>query len=343
MIRTTRTIVSLAALLLAVAACTPAAGPLGTPASPVASPAATGAAPTDELPSGPSASPSPQTPAPATSSPSAPPAATPSAAPAASPSPTAKPTPAPTGTTVVRAYFVHGSFTGNEGLVPVLRTFPETQAVASTAMTALLAGPNDAEMAASPAMYTAIPGGTRLLGIAIKDGIATVDLSGAFASGGGTYSMSARLAQVVYTLTQFPTVDTVRFELDGKPVTTFSSEGIVLDGPVGRADFRDMLPAIFVDRPAWGASLGNPGRVSGLANVFEATFRVQLLDARGGILADEQVMATCGTGCWGRFATDLDYDVAKAQYGTLRVFDLSARDGTPENVSEYRVWLTPAG
>jgi hypothetical protein len=155
--------------------------------------------------------------------------------------------------------------------------------------------------------------------------------------------MSARLAQVVYTLTQFPTIDRVRFELEGKPVRTFSSEGIVLDGPVNRADYRDMLPPIFVDRPAWGASLGNPGRVSGLANVFEATFRVQLLDAKGGLLADKQVMATCGTGCWGRFETDLDYDVSKGQYGTLRVFNLSAKDGSPENVSEYSVWLTPAG
>jgi hypothetical protein len=259
----------------------------------------------------------------------------------AAPAPTA--TPVPAATTVVRAYFVHGSPSGNEGLVPVLRTYPETRAVAAIAMDALLGGPNEAEMAAAPGIHTAIPEATRLLGVTVKDKVATVDLSGAFASGGGTYSMAARLAQVVYTLTQFPTVDKVRFELDGAPVTTFSSEGIILDGPVGRADFRDMLPAIFVDRPAWGASLGNPGRVSGLANVFEATFRVQLLDAEGGLLADEQVMASCGTGCWGRFATDLAYDVDEAQYGTLRVFDLSARDGTPENVSEYRVWLTPAG
>jgi hypothetical protein len=259
------------------------------------------------------------------------------------PAPTATPSPAPTGTSVVRAYFVHGSFTGNEGLVPVLRTVPQTKAVARASVEALLDGPNDAEMAASPAMYTAIPDDTRLLGVTVKDGIATVDLSSEFASGGGTYSMSARLAQVVYTLTQFSTIDKVLFELDGKPVKTFSSEGIILDGPVSRADFRGMLPAIFVDRPAWGAALGNPGRVSGLANVFEATFRIQLRDAKGGLLADKQVMATCGTGCWGRFATDLDYDVAKAQYGTLRVFNLSAKDGAPENISEYKVWLTPAG
>jgi hypothetical protein len=146
---------------------------------------------------------------------------------------------------------------------------------------------------------------------------------------------------VTYTLTQFSSVDSVLFRLDGSPVTVFSGEGVVLDHAVSRADYRDQLPAIFLDRPAWGAAAGNPARVSGLANVFEATFRVQLLDGAGGILADQPVMATCGTGCWGTFGADLAYTVAKGQYGTLRVFDLSAKDGSPENVTEYRVWLTP--
>jgi hypothetical protein len=242
---------------------------------------------------------------------------------------------------LVRAYFILGSFTGNEGLVPVLREVPETNATARAAMEALLGGPKGGELRGSPAMYTAIPDGTRLLGISIKNGLATVDLSGAFASGGGTYSMSSRLAQVVFTLTQFSTVDTVSFELDGVPVTVFSSEGIVLDGPVGRADYRENLPAIFLDRPAWGASAGNPAQIGGLANVFEATFRVQVRDAKGGILADEPVMATCGTGCWGTFKQAIEYTVSKAQYGTLRVYEPSPKDGAPIHVTEYRVWLTP--
>ena len=104
-----------------------------------------------------------------------------------------------------------------------------------------------------------------------------------------------------------------------------------------------ILPAIFMDRPAWGAAAGNPARISGLANVFEATFRAQVLDAAGTVLVDKQVMASCGTGCWGTFKADLPYTVPKAQYGMLRVFDLSARDGAVENLTEYPVWLTPAG
>ena len=69
-------------------------------------------------------------------------------APAATATP--RPTAAPSGTTIVRAYFVLGSFTGNEGLVPVLREIPETKAVATAAMRALLEGPGGAEMARGP-------------------------------------------------------------------------------------------------------------------------------------------------------------------------------------------------
>lgn len=225
----------------------------------------------------------------------------------------------------------------------MLREVIETKAVATAAMRALLAGPNVAERAAQPPITTSVPTGTRLLDLAIRDGVATVNLSSTFETGGGSASMLGRLAQVVYTLTQFSTVDTVRFQIEGRSVTVFGGEGVLLDHPVGRADFLGQLPAVFVDRPAWGASLGNPGRVSGLANVFEATFQVQLLNANGATLAEETVMASCGTGCWGSFATRLSYHLARAQYGTLRVYDRSPRDGTPENVIEYRVWLTPSG
>jgi len=336
-IRTVTVVTLLMAVALAGAGCSPTSGPLGTPASPVASPASSDRPlPSDVAPASPSPSLAP--------TPTAVPSIAPtSPAPSTVASPTAKPTPGPSpaATTVVRAYFILGSFTGNEGLVPVLREVPETKAVATAAMTALLAGPKGAELESRPAMFTAIPDGTRLLRVTIADRIATVDLSTAFESGGGSYSVQARLAQVVYTLTQFPTVEGVLFRIDGKPVTTFSSEGVVLDGPVDRADYRDVLPAIFVDRPAWGAAAGNPVEISGIANVFEAQFRVQVLDAAGNILADEPVMATCGTGCWGTFRTRVSYGVAKAQYGTLRVFEPSAKDGSPINVTEYRVWLTP--
>jgi len=262
----------------------------------------------------------------------------PGSSPIASPRPG---TPAPSGTTTIRAYFFLGSFVDNSGLVPVLRQVPETQAVGTAAMKALLAGPNDAELGARPAMYSVIPEGTRLLGLRIDGGIATVNLSREFESGGGSASVIGRLAQVVYTLTQFPTVSGVRFELDGEPVTVFSGDGVVLDAPVDRADYHDLLPMVFVDRPAWGGALGNPARLVGLANAFEATFHVRILDGAGRSLADGPVMATCGTGCWGTFDVTIPYTVDAAGWGTLQAYELSAMDGSVINLTEYPVWLTP--
>ena len=82
--------------------------------------------------------------------------------------------------TIVRAYYFLGSFTDNAGLTPVLREVPSTQAVGAAAIIELLAGPNEAELGARPAMYTAIPAGTRFLGLSISGGIATVNLSREF-------------------------------------------------------------------------------------------------------------------------------------------------------------------
>jgi germination protein M len=325
----------IAAVALAVAACSPAPAPTAAPTTSASTSAPSDAAP----PSDQSSSAPPSTPA---ASPTAPPeTASPTAPPSGSPGASAAPSPA--GTTLIRAYFFLGSFTGNAGLAPVLRAVPQTTSVATAAMAALLAGPNAKELAASPAMYTTVPTGTRFLGVSVASGVATVNLSSEFASGSGSASVLGRLAQVVYTLTQFPTVHSVLFELDGRPVTTFSSEGVVLDHAVSRADYVAQLPGIFVDRPAWGAAVGNPGTVSGLANVFEAQFQVQLLDAGGGILVARTVAASCGTGCWGTFAVTVPYTVANAQWGTLRVFDPSPKDGSPENVTRYPLWLAPAG
>jgi hypothetical protein len=226
-------------------------------------------------------------------------------------------------------------------LVPVLRDVEPTRAVGRAALNELFEGPTAAESGGSPSLSTAVPAGTILLGLDIADGLATVDLSREFESGGGSASMFGRLAQVVYTLTQFPSVDRVAFRLDGQPVTVFSGEGIVLDGPSVRGDYFSFLPSVFVDRPAWGGSLGNPARITGIANVFEAVLQVEIRDSEGRTLVREHAMATCGTGCWGTFDVTLDYSVPKRQVGTLLTYVLSARDGSIEDLRSYPVTLVP--
>lgn len=316
---------ALAGLLLIAAACTSSGGLGPVPTVPPTTAPSVQPGPSDETPSIP---PSP------TPSPSGSPSSAPSTAPSgeASPSTSAE-------TMLVRAYYVLDGASGVEGLVPTLRLVPKSTGVARAAMNALL--DPEAVLAKYSQLSTGIPSGTKLLGIAIKNGVATVDFSSEFESGGGSASAAYRLGQVTYTLTQFPTVRAVLFQVEGRTVTTFGSEGIVLDGPQTRKDFEELLPSIFVDRPAFGAAAGNPARVTGNANVFEATFRVALLDGSGKVLVDQRAMATCGSGCRGTFDVTLQYDVPKAQYGTLRVYFGSAQDGSPQDIRDYPVWLTP--
>jgi len=133
-------------------------------------------------------------------------------------------------------------FTRGGRLVESLRTHAPTRKVAAAALAALLAGPTRSERASG--VSSAIPPGARPLGVSIANGVATVDLSSEFESGAASRSLKLRLAQVVYTLTQFPTVDTVRFEINGTPVDVFSSGGIVLDHPVGRVDYKGLGPKV---------------------------------------------------------------------------------------------------
>src|ERR1041385_655018 len=261
-------------------------------------------------------------------SPSANPSSTPSG-PSISPSAN----PGPSQTVTVEVWFTKG-----ETLFESKRTQSFTVAVGRAALTALLAGPSAEEKAAG--LASSVPAGTQLLGLSIADGVATVDLSGGFDSGGGSLSERMRLAQVVYTISQFPTVQGVDFRRDGQPVTAFSGEGIVLDHPQTRTDYQDLLPAIVVDSPVIGASVSSPVTISGTATVFEAVVSYRILDENGKVVAQGTTMASCGTGCRGDFAVHVSYAVAHDQQGTIELFEASAKDGSPTNVVDVPVTLT---
>jgi hypothetical protein len=231
-------------------------------------------------------------------------------------------------------------FTRGDGLIAVRRTHQPTPRVATAAIDALLAGPTAAERASG--VVSAVPSGTRLLGITIRGGVATVDLTSEYQSGGGSLSMQTRLGQVVYTLTQFPTVQKVRFRLGGTPVNVFSSEGIVLDHPVGRSDYVNLLPAIEVSKPGDGARVKSPVTVSGTANVFEANVTVEILDAAGKVVGKTFTTATCGTGCRGTYSVPVTFEVGREQRGTIVIHDDDAAGtGKPPHSVRVPVTLSP--
>jgi hypothetical protein len=203
--------------------------------------------------------------------------------------------------------------------------------VGTLAATLLLDGPGGDEE-----LGTAIPAGTGLLGLTIDGGVATVDLTSEFEAGGGSFSMRMRIAQVVYTLTQFPTVKGVLFELDGEPVDAIGGEGVLVDQPLTRKDYADLLPAITVATPYAGQTDGSPIHVSGSANVFEANVTVRILDARGREIARTFTTATCGTGCRGTYSVDVPYSVKEDQSGWVVVSDDDAA-GTGHPPHEVKI------
>ena len=183
------------------------------------------------------------------------------------------------------AFLVRG-----EHVIPVRRFVPHTVAVAQAAVSALLRGPTASERKSG--YSSQIPAWTGLRGISVSRGVATVDLSKRFESGGGSLSMQLRVAQVVYTLTQFPSVSRVAFRLDGRPVESIGGEGISVSPPVGRADFEAQNPPILVEQPLPGDIVGAPILVRGTANVFEARLVVDLVTTNGVLLARRNILAT---------------------------------------------------
>ena len=257
--------------------------------------------------------------------------ATSAATPSASPPP-ASPSPSPTtaGTTTAALYFLRG-----EELGVAERRVPLTTRPATAALEALLAGPTAAERTAG--LTSAIPQGTSLLDLSIDGTTARVDLSARFAAGGGSLSMQARVAQIVYTLTRFPTIKAVDFMLEGSAVDALGGEGLILDSGQTRAAWRSFEPAIFVERPGVGAALTSPFTLGGTASVFEGTFTALLLDAGGGELARATVQASRGAPGRGRYRQSIPFDTSAAR-GALIVYSQSMEDGSHQN--EVRIPVT---
>ncbi len=242
-----------------------------------------------------------------------------------------------------RVYFMYDQPAGGPFLAPVARYLADA-ATPEVAVDLLLGGPTAAESSQIPAFSSEVPAGTtRNGGIDVAGGVATVDLSESFDDGGGSATMLARLGQLTYTLTAFATIDKVMLELDGVPVSIFSSEGIDISGGLDREYFfgAGAVPEILVDTPAAWQYMSSPITVTGVARVFEATVDWELLDSDGLVLTDGFARASIGGPFWGEFTFLPTYSITDRQVGTLAVWETSAMDGSRTHLRETPVWLMP--
>ena len=129
----------------------------------------------------------------------------------------------------------------------------------------------------------------------------------------------AGLAQLVYTLTQFP----------GSP-RAFGHT---------RPDFEDLTPAILVESPLPFQTVHPPLRATGTANTFEATFQYELIGPDARIVAHNFVTATSGSGERGTFDFTVPFAIDGPGSGELVVYEISAADGSRIHVVEIPLRL----
>lgn len=208
---------------------------------------------------------------------------------------------------VLKVYFLRDG-----KVAPASRAVVTGSQPGAAALGELFKGPTTEE-----GLVTAIPAGTELKSLTIDGGVASVQLS-------EQLTQDDAVAQIVYTLTQFPTVTRV---------------DVGADAPVGRADFENETPAILVESPVPAEEVEPGFEVSGTANTFEATFEYELKDAAGKVLKKDFVTATSGSGTRGTFEFTVPYEVAQAQEGTLTVFEVSAANGSRTHESSIPLRL----
>ena len=205
-------------------------------------------------------------------------------------------------TTQARVYFLQ------DGGVEEAREVAADASEADEVLAALVAGPSTAEE--DLGLTTAIP----------ESATVSVSASGVLTVGGLGEPFDLGLAQIVYTLTQFPGA---RISYDGESVN--------------RSDFEQFTPSVLVESPLPFEEVTSPITAVGTANTFEANFQYELLDADGEIVDENFVTATSGTGTRGTFEfTTADFDDVAA----LVVFENSAEDGS--RIHEVEIPLTVA-
>jgi hypothetical protein len=253
------------------------------------------------------------------------PSAFPSAAAEPSGQPSGQPSQSPSETASAesRTLTVQVWFHRDGKLFATTRTRPVTQNTSNLALTELAAGPSTVESSAG--VGSALPIGTRfdIKGIS-AEGIETVSFPASFYDGEGA-GLLIRQAQVVYTLTQFRSVKSVLFLSDGAPT---------IGGPFGRAELAGLLAPIVVYSPVIGQRVTSPITVSGIADAYESTVSVRVVNRDGKAIGTKFTTASCHDGCHGGYTMTVSFRSCASESGSGRVevYTSSPADGARVNI-----------
>lgn len=238
---------------------------------------------------------------------------------------TTKPTTQPATTSRSVLFFGRGSSLG-----AALRTVPAASVRYDT-MKALFAGPSTTEKAAG--LRTAIPSGAILEGLSFNGSLGYVSVNSQFFLLTTKTTFAQRLAEVVYTLTEFPGVDSAQFYLHGSTVPDI--DGLPTAGPLTRADLASAIGNFLIVSPAVGESVKSPLTVSGISE-FSGALEVQLTNAGGQLIVNTVATTTVGE----TFTYTYPFSTGYAGGAMLDVYAAAGHSTTSDLVASIPVTLT---
>jgi Sporulation and spore germination/Immunoglobulin-like domain of bacterial spore germination len=201
--------------------------------------------------------------------------------------------------------------------------------VAASAVTELLAG-----VPRYLGMARPFPSGTRLLGLGVDDGTATVNLSRQALGGasGDGYAVQA----LVWTVTQVPPVKRVVVEVEGRSAGVLDGQplaSLLGIGTGGRQLVRDLaarLAPVLLASPA-PREVVKGGRVAakGQARVAAGTVGLRLRDPSGRVVSQGYAALPSGAPGWAAFSGALTFLPPRGpQLWTVEAFETSPTDAS---------------
>ena len=131
-------------------------------------------------------------------------------------------------------YFVNVSNESEITLQGIMRPIYYDESPLTETLTALLSGLTSGEL--NKGLLSLIPIGTEIRGITVSNMTATIDFNEALSFNNfGKEGLEAELKQIVFTATEFPTVDKVQILINGQKKQFLSTEGVFIGEPLTRS------------------------------------------------------------------------------------------------------------
>lgn len=211
-------------------------------------------------------------------------------------------------------------------LVREIHRVPYTREVAAAAVKELISTPPS-----TPGASRVLNPGTKVLGISITDGVATVDFSSeVLRANVGSQGEALGIQSIVNTLTEFPEIRAVAFKVNGRlDERTMDWWGHVglSEQPFKRNTDWVKEPAIWVTHPVSDQVAGVPLLIKGSASVPGGRVQARLKDAQDKEIASGEAKAARGAPDRGDFELRLNYEPPAGDKGALEIFWLNPGDG----------------